>query len=150
MWPYGQEPIRLLCPQESLGKNTGVGFHFLLHIWPTNFQYLKKKKYKILLYPLITFVNWGGAHFFFFFFGALPLWWTAIFKSECHLLFLQNVYHCVCFGLSMTSLFLSVLQLLFGSQVKERKFTLGTCESISYSLGWWENMKAQSLAGIVD
>ena len=23
--PYGQQPTRLLCPQDSLGKNTGVG-----------------------------------------------------------------------------------------------------------------------------
>ena len=29
--PYGQEPTRLLCPQDSPGKNTGVGCHFLLH-----------------------------------------------------------------------------------------------------------------------
>ena len=28
--PYGQQPTRLLCPQDSLGKNTGVGCHFLL------------------------------------------------------------------------------------------------------------------------
>ena len=25
MRPYGQQPTRLLCPQDSLGKNTGVG-----------------------------------------------------------------------------------------------------------------------------
>ena len=25
MQPYGQQPTRLLCPQDSLGKNTGVG-----------------------------------------------------------------------------------------------------------------------------
>ena len=30
--PHGQQPTRLLCPQDSLGKNTGVGCHFLLHI----------------------------------------------------------------------------------------------------------------------
>ena len=29
MRPYGQQPTRLLCPQDSLGKNTGVGCHFL-------------------------------------------------------------------------------------------------------------------------
>ena len=29
--PSGQQPIRLLCPWNSLGKNTGVGCHFLLH-----------------------------------------------------------------------------------------------------------------------
>ena len=28
--PYGQEPTRLLRPQDSLGKNTGVGCHFHL------------------------------------------------------------------------------------------------------------------------
>ena len=30
VWPYGQQPTRLLCPQDSLGKNTRVGYHFLL------------------------------------------------------------------------------------------------------------------------
>ena len=30
MRPYGQQPTRLLCIQDSLGKNTGVGCHFLL------------------------------------------------------------------------------------------------------------------------
>ena len=29
--PYGQQPTRLLCPRDSLGKNTDVGCHFLLH-----------------------------------------------------------------------------------------------------------------------
>ena len=28
--PHGQQPSRLLCPRDSLGKNTGVGCHFLL------------------------------------------------------------------------------------------------------------------------
>ena len=28
--PYGQQPTNLLCPWDSLGKNTGVGCHFLL------------------------------------------------------------------------------------------------------------------------
>ena len=30
MQPFGQQPTRLLCPQDSLGKNTGVGCHTLL------------------------------------------------------------------------------------------------------------------------
>ena len=30
--PYGQQPTRRLCPRDSLGKNTGVGCHFLLCI----------------------------------------------------------------------------------------------------------------------
>ena len=28
--PHRWQPTRLLCPQDSLGKNTGVGCHFLL------------------------------------------------------------------------------------------------------------------------
>ena len=28
--PYGQQPTRLLCARDSLGKNAGVGCHFLL------------------------------------------------------------------------------------------------------------------------
>ena len=31
MWPHRWQPTRLLCPRDSLGKNTGVGCHFLLH-----------------------------------------------------------------------------------------------------------------------
>ena len=34
--PHGLQPARLLCPWDSLGKNTGVGCHFLLQgIFPT-------------------------------------------------------------------------------------------------------------------
>ena len=30
VWPHRQQPIRLRCPWDSPGKNTGVGCHFLL------------------------------------------------------------------------------------------------------------------------
>ena len=30
MWPHRQQPTRLPCPWDSLGKKTGVGCHFLL------------------------------------------------------------------------------------------------------------------------
>ena len=30
VWPYGLQPARLLCPWDSLGKNTGVGCRALL------------------------------------------------------------------------------------------------------------------------
>ena len=34
--PYGLQPSRLLCPRDSLGRNTGVGCHFLLQeFFPT-------------------------------------------------------------------------------------------------------------------
>ena len=29
LWPRGLQPARLLCPQDSPGKNTGVGYHAL-------------------------------------------------------------------------------------------------------------------------
>ena len=35
-WPYGLQPTRLLCPWDSLGKNTRVGYCALLQgIFPT-------------------------------------------------------------------------------------------------------------------
>ena len=30
LWPHGLQPTRLFCPWSFLGKNTGVGCHFLL------------------------------------------------------------------------------------------------------------------------
>ena len=41
--PYGQQPTRLLCPQDSLGKNTGVGCHFLLPDVPLFIHLLLKE-----------------------------------------------------------------------------------------------------------
>ena len=36
LWPHRLQPIRLLCPWDSPGKNTGVGCHDFLHgIFPT-------------------------------------------------------------------------------------------------------------------
>ena len=31
--PHGLQPTRFLCPWDSPGKNTGVGCHFLLHLY---------------------------------------------------------------------------------------------------------------------
>ena len=42
MQPYGQQPTRLLCPQESLGKNAGVGCHFLLQLLLLSTLYTKE------------------------------------------------------------------------------------------------------------
>ena len=36
MRPHRQQPIRLLCPWDSPGKNTGVGCHFLLQCMKVN------------------------------------------------------------------------------------------------------------------
>jgi len=51
--PHRQQPTRLLCPQDSLVKNTGVGCHFLLththtHTPINKTKTVKKKKYNRL------------------------------------------------------------------------------------------------------
>ena len=47
--PYGQQPSRFLCPWDSLGKNTGVGCHFLSDGIPVElFQILKDDTVKVL------------------------------------------------------------------------------------------------------
>ena len=39
--PHRRQPTRLLCPQDSPGKNTGVGCHFLLQFLDWKNQYYK-------------------------------------------------------------------------------------------------------------
>ena len=54
MQPYRQQPTRLLCPQNSLGKNTGVGCHFLPQKYVSAFY-----KYKALYRcQLMLFLLW--------------------------------------------------------------------------------------------
>ena len=38
--PHRQQPTRLLCPQDSLGKNTGAGYHFLLQTVPEFYPFI--------------------------------------------------------------------------------------------------------------
>ena len=49
--PRGLQPTRLLCPWDSLGKNTGVGCHFFLQeIFPTQGLNLGLLHYRQTLY----------------------------------------------------------------------------------------------------
>ena len=48
------EPTRLLCPQNSPGKDTGVGCHFLLHLISEYSSAIKRNE---LLIPIITWMN---------------------------------------------------------------------------------------------
>ena len=51
--PHGLQPIRLLCPWNSPGRNTGVGCHSLLQgIFPTQGQNLGLLHYRQILYCL--------------------------------------------------------------------------------------------------
>ena len=62
MRPYGQQPTRLLCPQDSLDKNTGVGCHFLLHIqpWCTPFPIWNQS---VVPCPVLTVASWPAYRF---------------------------------------------------------------------------------------
>ena len=55
LWPSGLQPVRLLCPWDSLGKNTGVGCHaFLQGIFETqglNSGLLHLIHWRQILYP---------------------------------------------------------------------------------------------------
>ena len=54
--PHGQQPTRLLCPQDSPGKNTGVGCHFLL-------QNMKMKSESEVAQSCLTLNDpWTAAH----------------------------------------------------------------------------------------
>ena len=51
--PRGLYPTKLLCPQDSPGQNTGVGYHFLLQgIFPTQGSNLGFPHWRQMLYPL--------------------------------------------------------------------------------------------------
>ena len=53
LWPHGLWPTRLLCPWDSLGKNPGVGYHFLLQgIFPTQESNRGHPRCRQTLYPL--------------------------------------------------------------------------------------------------
>ena len=63
--PYGQQPTRLLCPQHSLGKNTRVGYHFLLHQTTLSLTFSKviDKKLWVLLSELYVVPELSITHF---------------------------------------------------------------------------------------
>ena len=55
--PHALQPVRLLCPWDSPGKNTGVGCHFLLQaILPTEGLNLGLLHCRQILYPLSQYI----------------------------------------------------------------------------------------------
>ena len=53
LWPHGLLALRLLCPWDSPGENTGVGCHaFLQGIFPTQGSNLGLPHYRWILYQL--------------------------------------------------------------------------------------------------
>ena len=54
VWPHRQQPTRLPRPWDSPGKNTGVGFHFLLQCM--------KVKVKLLNHVWLLVPQWNAAY----------------------------------------------------------------------------------------
>ena len=54
--PHRQQPTRLLCPWDSLGKNTGVGCHFLLQCMKV------KSEREVAQLSLLLATPWTAAH----------------------------------------------------------------------------------------
>ena len=78
--PHGQQPTRLLCPRDSLGKNTGLGCHFLL----PDISYLPE------LHPSVPILSF--AHICFPISLVFAFWFTlfsmCLWCTECVRIFL--------------------------------------------------------------
>ena len=81
LWPHGLQPARLFCPWDSPGKNTAVGFHFLLHhIINTILSYMEIicKQEIILKHSFIKVFDFSAVRFLF-----IQLWkWEHRFISS--------------------------------------------------------------------
>ena len=62
--PHGQQPTRLLCPRNSLGKNTGVGCHFLLPQIPAAAAAAAKSLQSLSRFSRVQLcaTSWTAAH----------------------------------------------------------------------------------------
>ena len=81
--PHRRQPTRLPRPQDSPGKNTGVGCHFLLHIQPSaGKQKVKVKSFPTLRDPMDCSLPGSSIHEIL---QARVLEWVAIaFSKKCH------------------------------------------------------------------
>ena len=51
MWPHRRQPTRLPRPWDSPDKNTGVGCHFLLHVWKWKLKVTSLSCVRLLVTP---------------------------------------------------------------------------------------------------
>ena len=149
MRPYGLQPTRLLCPQDSPGKNIGVGCHAFLHYWSIVImlcQFLLYSKVKNQLYVYIQLLYFQtsfplGHHralnrvpchiqqvFISYLFytqqciyvdSNLPIYPTPPFPLGIHKFVL---YVCVCFSALQTSLSVPFLQISHISSITQYLF----------------------------
>ena len=77
--PQRRQPTRLLCPWDSLGKNTGVGCHFLLQCMKVKSESEVAQSCLTLCNPMDCHLPGSSVHGIF---QARVLEWGAIAFSE--------------------------------------------------------------------
>ena len=88
LWPHVLEPARLLYPQNSLGKNTGVSSHSLLQgIFPTQGSNLALLHYRQILHHWAT----REAHHF-----VIYLMLHRLLFFICHIFIIQSKLQIEC------------------------------------------------------
>ena len=65
VWPHTQQPIRLPHPWDSPGKNTGVGFHFLLQCMKVKSESEVAQSYPTLHNPMDCSLPGSPTHWIF-------------------------------------------------------------------------------------
>ena len=81
VWPHRGQPTRLLCPWDSLGKNTAVGCHFLLQCMKVKSESEVAQSFLTLSDPMDCSPPGSSVHGIF---QARVLEWVAIaFFSVC-------------------------------------------------------------------
>ena len=94
--PHRQQPIRLLCPWDSPGKNTGVGCHFLLQCMKVKSESEFSQSCPTLSDPMDCGLPGSSVHGF----SRREYWNGVPLPSPCH--WLGN-HKCVCLSLSFLS-----------------------------------------------
>ena len=88
MRSHRQQPTRLLCPWDSPGKNTGVGFHFLLQCMKVKSESEVAQSCPTLSDPMDCSLPGSSVHGIF---QARVLEWGAIAFSEINITEFQKV-----------------------------------------------------------
>ena len=89
LWPHRRQPTRLPRPWDSPGKNTGVGFHFLLQCMKVKSESEVAQSCPTLRDPMDCSLPGSSVHGLF---QARVLEWGAIAFSEMLCLHLQNTF----------------------------------------------------------
>ena len=123
LWSHGLQPIRLLCPWDSPGKDSGVGCHFLLQgIFPTQGSSPGLLNCRQILYclshqgsPTQQMTNLIYAPLKFVFYD--PYDWI-IFKGRLYIFKISNSYHLILCSVGLHFQVTSVLKAMLNLHLK--------------------------------